>query len=244
MHPSTRARPIPARLSSRGFRGESGSCPAHARREDRADREPKPRTGAQGRVSLAAAPRPARRCARSGSTRTATAGTEEPEARIRGARQVAPHHQLEHSGDREDGDQWFEPVLTRDVLDPVHVLNVQQALDAALVRAGRARSAAGRSPIPTSRRRADGVALIASRPCTPPPPKERSWKPQPTPSPPRPRNRKQCGQAGAICRRACPAPAGAPRHHRGLGRSRRADGSARVGRGTAYRRSNERPGYS
>ena len=64
-----------------------------------------------------------------------------------------------------------------------------------------------------------------------------------TPSPPRPRNRKQCGQAGAICRRACPAPAGAPRHHRGLGRSRRADGSARVGRGTAARRSNERPGY-
>lgn len=48
----------------------------------------------------------------------------EPEARRRRTWQTAPDHEFEHAGNRQNRDQQFEPVLTRDVLDPVHASNV------------------------------------------------------------------------------------------------------------------------
>ena len=48
----------------------------------------------------------------------------EPQRRRRRARRVAPDHELEHARDRQERDQQLEPVLTRDVPDPAHALNV------------------------------------------------------------------------------------------------------------------------
>ena len=57
----------------------------------------------------------------------------EPQRHGRRARRVASDDELEHARDRHDRDQQLEPVLTREVSDPAHVLNVLHVLDRRLL---------------------------------------------------------------------------------------------------------------
>ena len=66
-----------------------------------------------------------RRRANSGSTRIATAGTENHRTSS-GRPASPPDDELEHSGNGEDRDQELEPVLLRDGPNPGHAVNVLQ----------------------------------------------------------------------------------------------------------------------